>query len=327
MLTAQTYLDLLKRAKDLKVSWVQVADTLIALEATSNRAPDGRTWISFVADISEFSDNQLRRFTRARSFLREAEAEQRGSSKRLSALPFAHVDVLGKIWQLDRKRALELIDRADDAKSFTYVELLKEYQDIRAKGLVQTSPIAAGKHAAQEFIKACGQILMETQLLTRGSLFPKDQRAMLHPASGFEFTNPDYIVRDTSAPESPIIDAIDCYFISGRAQRDALRRKISQVAFESTFFTRFWCLIPPSELAATFISYCNDLSLANVGLLIVDVPKRSCSVLRNPDSKALPAPDRRSLIFSSRGYKRLRPVQRESRILDQVTETDVSASR
>ena len=308
MLTIQSHLDVLAHAKELRVSWILAADALLALEATAGRAPDGRTWISIASEVSGFSDNQLRRFTRARAFLQQTELERRGSGGRLRLIPFAHVEVLGKIWQVDRNRAHELIDQARNANSFTYLELLKEYQEIRSKGVAQASPIAAGKHAAQEFINACRKILLETKLLTSAPLYPGNQRAMLRPVVDFDYANPDYVICDTSTSQTPTVEAVDCYFISGRAQYDTLRRKISQVAFESTFFTRFWCLIPPSELAGDFISACNELGLSNVGLVIVDVAKQSCSVIRNPDPEAAPDPDRRQMIFTSRGYKRLLPL-------------------
>jgi hypothetical protein len=110
------------------------------------------------------------------------------------------------------------------------------------------------------------------------------------------YTNPDYINRDLSTPSVPQLDAIDCYFISDASQSDALRRKIPQVAFESTFFTNFWCLILPSGLAGDFISACKNLKPANVNLALIDVANGSCSVILEPDAHAVPTPDRRSLI-------------------------------
>jgi hypothetical protein len=196
-----------------------------------------------------------------------------------------------------------------DAVRFTYLDLLQKYRDLRSKGLGQASPIAAGKHAAKQFIDACRRILFDTKELTAGTRYPRNQLTILRPIVGLGYTNPDYIIRDLSTPSVPQLDAIDCYFISGASQSDALRRKIPQVALESTFFTNFWCLMPPSGLAGDFISACNNLTLANVGLALIDVANGSCPVILEPDAQAVPTPDRRSLIFSSYGYKRLRFVQ------------------
>ena len=226
--------------------------------------------------------------------------------ERLRELPFAHVEVFAKISQLDKARSLQLIEQAS-ANRFTYLELLEDYRTLRSKGLGQASPMAAGKHAAQEFISACLRILLKTQLLTAGVHYPKNQRTILRPVVSFGYTNPNFVVRDDSAaPSQPTIDAIDCYFVSGRAQSDALKRKISQMAFESTFFTGFWCLMPSSELVANFISARTELKLHNVGLAIVDVANESCSSILAP--KSLPQPDRRDILLSSYGYKRLRSV-------------------
>ncbi|EFI52793.1 hypothetical protein [Afipia sp. 1NLS2] len=301
-------LDFLREAGPRQVPWLQVAEALHELEANSNRAPDGRTWIAYAAETSKLTDNQLRRFTRALEFLREVEAKAPRVGEGLRVLPFSHIEVLGKIWQLDRAKSLELIDSAGTVR-YTYLDLLGKYRDLRSKGTGHASPIAAGKHAAKQFIDACRRILLETKELTAGNRYPRGQRTILRPIVGLGYTNPDYIIRDLSTPSAPQLDAIDCYFISGASQSDALRRKIPQVAFESTFFTHFWCLMPPSALAGNFISACNNLKLANVGLVLIDVANGSCSTILEPDASATPMPDRRSQIFFSYGYKRLRSVQ------------------
>jgi hypothetical protein len=298
-------LQVLDRARDTNVSWIDVADALLALEAAAGRAPDGRTWASVAAQLSRFSENQLRRFTRTFSLMQEGEIDRPGLLERLRPFPFSQVEVLGKIWQLDREKALDLIDQAKDAHSFTYLELLERYQDLRSERPGQISPIAAGKHAAQQFINACRSVLQDTKLLTAGALFPEDRRTMLRFVTPFEYARPDFVIRDSSL-DAPSADAVDCFLISERTQYEALMKKISQIAFESTFFKTFWCLIPPSELAKDFIAACDELALANVGLLLADVPRKSCSILRNPGRAAIPLPDRRQLFLSSQAYKRLR---------------------
>jgi hypothetical protein len=307
-MTTAHHLDFLREAGPRQVPWRQVAEALLALEASSNRAPDGKTWIAYAAETSKLTDNQLRRFTRALDFLREVEAKDPRAGEGLRALPFSHVEVLGKIWQLDQAKSLELIDSAG-AIRYTYLDLLGKYRDLRSKGAGHASPIAAGKHAAKQFIDACRHILFETKELTAGNRYPRNQRTILRPIVGLGYTNPDYVIRDLSIPSAPQLDAIDCYSISGASQSDALRRKIPQVAFESTFFTHFWCLMPPSALAGNFMSACNNLRLDNVGLVLIDVANGSCSTILEPDASATPKPDRRSQIFSSYGYKRLRSVQ------------------
>jgi hypothetical protein len=304
--TTDAPLQVLDRARDTNASWIDVADALLALEAAASRAPDGRTWVSVAAQLSRFSENQLRRFTRTFSFVQEGEVDRPTLLERLRPFPFSQVEVLGKIWQLDRERALDLIDQAKDANSFTYLELLERYQDIRSERPGQISPIAAGKHAAQQFINACRSVLQDTKLLTAGALFPENRRTILRFVVPFEYARPHFVIRDSSL-EVPTADAIDCFLISERTPYEALIKKISQIAFESTFFKNFWCLIPPSELKKDFIAACDELELANVGLLIVDAPRKSCSILRNPGCAAVPLPDRRRQLFlSSQAYKRLR---------------------
>lgn len=298
-------LQVLDRARDANASWIDVANALLALEATGSRAPDGRTWVSVAAQVSRFSENQLRRFTRTFSFVQEGEVDRPGLLERLRPFPFAQVEVLGKIWKLDRERALDLIDQAKDANSFTYLELLERYQDVRSERPGQISPIAAGKHAAQQFINACRSVLQDTKLLTAGALFPENQRTILRFVVPFEYARPDFIIRDSSL-EVPSADAVDCFLVSERTPYEALIKRISQIAFEATFFQNFWCLMPPSLLAKDFIAACDELALANVGLLLVDVPRKSCSILRNPGRATVPLPDRRQLFLSSQAYKRLR---------------------
>jgi hypothetical protein len=300
MVTEQSHLNALSQAKDQRLHWMDVADAFKALETGTLRAPDGRTWLNVASEASRLSANQLRRMARARAFVIEVESQRPGSEKRLRAIPFAHVEVLAKLWALDRTSAQLLIDQAHP-KRFTYLGLLEEYQLRRSKASGRASPMAAGKHAAQEFIRTCGDLLLENPVLTGG----EDQRTILRPTNGFKYTNPDYVIRDLSQPSHPILEAVDCYFVSSKAQRDALRRKMAQIAFESTFFKRFWCLIPSAELSGEFHLACDELGFRNVGLVIVDAARHTLTVDRQPSAD--PVPDRTRLIFSDWGFTKLRP--------------------
>lgn len=293
-------LHILDRAKEARVSWVDVADAVITLEAKSRRAPDGRTWVSVAAQASHIAEAQLRRFARTRSLLQQAETERPGLVDRIRPFPFSHIEVLGKIWQLDQHKALDLIDRQKDASSFTYLELLKKYQDIRSEGRGPVSPIAAGKQAAQQFINASLNILQRTQRLTSG---PSGRRTILRLVIPFEYAKPDFVIRDTSIPDVPSMEAIDCFFISDRTQYETILRKVSQIAFESTFFTRFWCLVPRHDLVEQFKFACDELRLDNVGVLLAT---KECPIDRTP-SAAIPVPDRRASFLASQASKRLRP--------------------
>ena len=266
-----------------------------------NISPVSSLALNVASEASRLSGNQLRRMARARAFVIEVEAQCPGSEKRLRALPFAHVEVLAKLWALDRTSAQQLIDQAHP-KRFTYLGLLKEYQLRRSMASGRASPMVAGKHAAQEFIRTCGDRLLEDPILTGQN----GKRTILRPTNGFEFTNPDYVIRDMSQPSDPILEAIDCYFVASKAQRDALKRKIAQIAFESTFFKRFWCLIPSADLSGEFNLVCDDLGLGNVGLVIVDAARHPLNIDREPNAD--PVPDRTRLIFSDWGFTKLRPL-------------------
>ena len=303
----QASLQVLSQARDPGVAWVDVADALLALEATSRRASDGRTWTSVAAQSSQIAEAQLRRFARTCRILREAETERPGLVDRLRRFPFSQAEVLGKIWQLDRHKALDLIDRATNPNTFTYLELLKKYQDFRSEGRRQISTIAAGKQAAQQFINASRNILQRTQHLTSGPLFPEGRRTLLRLVTRFEYAKVDFVIHDTSVEGAPLVEAVDCYFISDRTQYDLLQRKIAQVAFESTFFTRFWCLIPPHDFAGELHAAFDQLELDNVGLLLVNTAQQSILPRRDPNRGAKLVPDRRHLFLSSQAYKRLRP--------------------
>ena len=303
MVSEQSHLKLLSQAKDQRLHWMDVADAFRALETGALRAPDGTTWLTVASETSQLSANQLRRMARARAFVIEVESQHIGSEKRLRAIPFSHVEVLAKLWALDRTSAQKLIDQAHP-KRFTYLGLLEEYKLRRSEASGRASPMAAGKHAAQEFIRTCGDLLLEKPVLTG----VQGQRTILRPIIGFRYTNPDFVIRDVSQPSNPILEAIDCYFVSSKAQQDTLRRKMAQIAFEATFFMRFWCLIPSTELRGAFLGASEELGLSNVGLVIVDAAHRTLTIDRRPDSSAVPIPDRTRLIFSDWGFTKLRPV-------------------
>lgn len=113
----------------------------------------------------------------------------------------------------------------------------------------------------------------------------------------FRYASPDIIIGTRNANGNLEVDAVDCYPIYGDISQDETARRVVHVAAESTFFRRFWILLPTWSVGWLVASMCEDLKLANVGVVDVDLKMHVAQKVLEPTDH--PTPDRRDMMPSA----------------------------
>ncbi len=267
-LAAMNPLASLSDARKKALPWRSVAQCLIRLEASAPLAPDGQTWIRVAEAASGYSVNHLRRMSRAVVLLEEMTQFWPHHAVKLEELPFSHSEILGRIWEADRRQAEALLHQASWP---TYAQVLAQYESVRAR---HAAPKAAGKLAARKFRSKVGMLLKHQY----------GQNAILDPAPSHPYLKPDFLSHGGEA-------AFDCLLVSGKVDEDAMRRRFVSWATEATFVQAFWIVLSDEAGVEVAKRCAHDLDLGNVGLMVAD--RHSLDVKLLPTKP--PAPDRRRL--------------------------------
>jgi hypothetical protein len=291
-------LALLRNARSDKRPWPDVAFALLELERTGAVDENGRPWIQRAEVESGYAANQLRRMTKASLFRDHLIQSEPALAEKLLARPFSHIETISRIWRLDESKARDLIEGRDP--NATFRDLYNAYETVTkaGRGVV---PVMAGKRAAKQF----REMAM--------SLFKKDQSRLFdsnvafeveitQPLVPFRYSNPDCYIVCRENNKVTRIEAVDYYALYDGTQAEIALRKMISVATESTFFSRFWIVIPDGKSAQVVLSMCETLSLGNVGVIVMI--EGALRWVRTPQFQAKPEPDRRHL-WSEHDKKRL----------------------
>ena len=282
MVTEAPQLAILDNARARRVPWHQVADAILELEAQSLMGPDGQPWIQIVADRSKFTTNQLRRMTRVVQFTRRLVNE--GMLKNdaiLSSMRFSHLETAMRIHAFEPETALKVF-RGEWIKP-SYPDLVARYQSLRESKPASHSPLVAGKRAARQFQDITLDLLRDAEFLHLGP-----HRRIGRMTHGSPYANPDFVIVTRYEGQVTRADGIDCYALSGPSQREMAMRRVMQVAAESTFFYRFWAVLPDPGYFDLFCREARELGLHNVGVILVDKTKPAIVELHHPTDGPMP---------------------------------------
>lgn len=272
----------LDNARARRVPWHQVADAILDLEAQSLMGEDGRPWIQIIADRSKFTTNQLRRMTRVVQFTRRLVAEGKLKNDAiLSSMLFSHLETAMRIHAFEPETALKVF-RGEWIKP-SYPDLVARYQSLRDSKPASHSPLVAGKRAARQFQDVTLDLLHDAEFLHLGP-----DRRIGRMTHGSRYANPDFVIITRFEGRITRADGIDCYALSGPSQRETVRRRVMQVATESTFFYQFWAVLPDSEYFYFFRDEAEDLGLNNVGVILIDKTKPAIADIHVPTGRPMP---------------------------------------
>lgn len=295
MVNAPDAASILKDIKQSTVTWVDVVRALTALETSSIMDERGRPWARVVAEETGHGLNQLRKMQRT---IKAVEALASGHSfdldKLLQSVPFSQVEILARIAKADQDKGLELIQQCLTATRVpTYRELQESFCEIRDRS-PQGSAIAAGQRAARKFESLCFDLLVEKKATILPGFSGSEGIKVVRWSGGLRFASPDLLIAFRDAKHTLTVDGVDCYSIYGDVAQDETAKRMTRVATESTFFRRFWILMPSWSPAWLVRSMCDELDLSNVGVIVIDPDSKEIDEAQTRTPKGDPVPDRRN---------------------------------
>jgi hypothetical protein len=223
----------------------------------------------------------LRRFALSHDFIAEQRAEGGPQvADLLTTLPEASLGVLRRIRDAAPSAYQKTVEKLRSGKT-SHRQLLAEYERL----LQQNDLIPArveGKRAPNRFAAACRSIATS-----------HDQRLGLnHEDTILSFEkNHVPICADIVIwqPSQQKIIAIECKYIENKSRStDKLSDMLAHAALGASFCDVYWLFFPKnSEIISAFASVLNDIGLANVGLVEIDVRNvpPGLSVKRAPEAK------------------------------------------
>jgi hypothetical protein len=285
---ADLMLVLLKDARRDQRPWPEVAFALLELERNGAVDENGRPWIQRAEVESGYAANQLRRMTKASLFRDHLIRSEPALAEKILGRPFSHIETISRIWRLDENKARDLIEGR--APNTTYRELYKAYENVTkvGRGIV---PVMAGKKAAKQFRETAIALFKKDQ--SRLDLNVTFEVEIMRPVVPFRYSSPDGYIVCRENNKVTRIEAVDCYALYDGSQAEIALRKMISVATESTFFSRFWILVPAGKSAQVVRSMCEVLRLGNVGVIVM--VEGALRWDRSPTIAAEPEPDRRHL--------------------------------
>ncbi len=287
--------------------WPRLAEALNRLETTRATDEHGRSWARVAAELSNYSVNQLRQMQRTLAALEQLHTKNSTFDlpSTLEMFPFSHLEIIARIAKLDPEAAVKYLKPAHGQhKASRYRELRDQYYILRDKTPRLTSPIAAGLKTSRQFEDLCLELLKanhasdlyESERSKPGALDVPERQITRWPGA-FRYASPDLLIEVRSATTRAQVDAADCLTVYGDIGQDETVRHIRRIAFEASFFTTFWIMLPIWSPHWLFASECETLELFNVGVAAVDPQSRRISLVRAPQGS--PKHDRRKLLYES----------------------------
>lgn len=294
----QKLLDVFRDARAQKVNWEKLVRALDQLEALSQADEKGRTWARVAAQLSGYSVNQLRQMQRTWSALEELHSKSKSLTlaSTLLAFPFSHLEIIARIAKLDSDAAIKCLRSSGGSNRLpSYRSLRDLFYHLRDKAPQEASPIAAGLKTARQFQDLCLELMKAGQV---AELYPaerKRERRIARWPGAFRYASPDLLIESRLTSKSSQIDAADCFTLYGDLSQEEAIRRIKRIAFDATFFTAFWLMLPNWSPAWLFVKECETLELLNVGVVEVNPERRILKVLRYPE-RASATHDRTKLL-------------------------------
>jgi len=292
-------LETFRDARSQDTNWEKLVRALDRLEATSPTDQQGRSWAKVAAQLSGYSVNQIRQMQRTLATLEalQSRGKQPSLTSTLHRFPYSHLEMLARIAKIDPDWANKhLRSDAFANRQPTYRELRDQYYKLREKTPQQSSAIAAGMKTSRQFENLCLELLMSNHAepLYRSQVGASKERRITRWPGAFRYASPDLLIEGRGDNQASEVDAADCFTVYGDIKQEETIRRIQRIAFEASFFTTFWIMLPTWSPGELFESECKTLQLRNVGIVAVDSEKRAIARVTAPTGP--PVPDRRQLL-------------------------------
>lgn len=299
MVNTAMILDEIRNARARQLHWEKLVGALRQLETTGLSDSQGRAWPKVLAELTGYTVNQIRQMQRTLVTLEGLQAHEKNInlSSLISSIPYSQLEILGRIAKLDPNAALKYLRPSSLPNRWpTYRELREQFYKLRDEAPQQTSAIAAGLRTSREFEKLCFSLLKkdDAERLYRPLNILRRNRRVTRWPGGFRYANPNFLIEVHRDSGKSRIDAVDCFAVYGDLAQEETIRRLRRVAFEASFFSIYWIMLPTWSPLGLFESECKTLELKNVGIVEVDLQRQSVASVAPPQGS--PLPDRRKIL-------------------------------
>ena len=314
----QVALATIKGVSGSKPHWIVVAKLTEDIRRSGNWQPEYSSptdWLEAVAEASGYSPNTIRRFIAAFKYL-----EERGPRTRAyvadpfcgggRGLAFAPVELIKRINDLSPKQADATFTQLEAGK-LSFRDIKHRYDKLFA-GKVdvivgnppyeqptetpRSSDVAklGTRHGHHEKQSLAQVVQSEVDVLS-GS----NSARVFSDHYVFEFVAPDVVAVGQEDFSVTFVDAFDHLKLSSKAPPSTIRKAIGDIAFNSSFFRRYWVILDTSSDAADLlIAAFSKLDLKSVGIAKTDLADHAhFEIVLEPS--APPSPDRHDLARSA----------------------------
>jgi hypothetical protein len=257
---------MLKPREGVVIPWFLIATALIEREAISVRNPEtGATWLEDISLISGYSHNMLRRMTRAKQFIISLlENDIIEYIEPYANLPLATLDIVNRWCKLDQAAGLAKLEDLIRNPDITYITMLGEYNAFKSATDNASSVKQAGIIDQKKFSHLCFNFARKNPFL-----ISRDQNAKAHFVNNnFVYCRPSFIMTSTAGGREEI-DGVICYSFKSKSGSEKITRILESAALASSFFRRFWIILPSSEYFDDLADRCVDLGLTNIGVGLI----------------------------------------------------------
>jgi hypothetical protein len=279
----------LAKAKQRDLHWSEVAAVLREWRDEAANATDNAAWIYEAAEITEYSQTQLRLMERMSDFLRELKNVGKIDDVAIyEKLPISHLHLIHRMFALKPEQALSKLKVIQKNPDRSYRDLLADFKSVRqsAAGGVR----GASKRLADAFTsRVLDAIETELPALYEDDL-PRDVGA-------FRATTLVTAVDGVIIAPQDGADGIMVRAYGTAAHMRFFREMTLEIVYSSSFFRWLWVVLPPARSGNAADELPSRLEalggLSNVGVVTIAPDDDTIAVLRRPSGG--PAYDRRSL--------------------------------
>ncbi|MCW0234276.1 MAG: hypothetical protein OJJ21_11820 [Ferrovibrio sp.] len=288
-----------------KPDWRTVAITVEKIRKDGSwrdRYASPSEWLSAAAAAYDVHPNTMRRFITVTEFVREklgAKAvlfDPAAGEGSLPRLVFGTVELIKRLHDISPDEADKALAKHQERK-LSFREMQRWYENFAPTfdTVIGNPPYLdnaydskkiSSKRAHAERSGLAGLIQSHIEMLSGNDTELEATKIK------FDYVNPDAVVIGRKGGAATFVDAFSLKRVPAGAPRTHLTKLVSEIAFASTFFRRYWLLLdaPPKDVTEIGESI-SDLALKNVGIAeYISGKQDNLNLRRSPSGN--PVPDR-----------------------------------
>lgn len=290
-------------AKEARRPWTQVAELLdrgLQRERQQGVNPHTGRFLPFAVKATGYSATLIYRYLAVWKFASAHLVPTDASWDALCDVPFASIELIKRVWDLDRRFARAALHDVLAGK-ISVRRLQAEVRSIEAKRQAQnlrSTAYTARQEAEAKIIDAIeGQYLETFSNIKEAQFVERTASILLHARADLAIV----------IEEHGRIEAVDGIELKTRVHipmRARIWEMIARWLYSSTFYRRFWIVITPQTYEELLISEIQEAlaegSLNNIGVAKATVAKNgrvTMRVIRSPGGP--PSPDRRPALIDA----------------------------